>query len=374
MYITVTGYFGSGSSAVLDLLSEYSCNGTGIKDNKGGYEHNTLYFPGGLFDLEDKLLLNNDIHRSDEALRTFKKEMLRLNNYNFGWYGSFSYLFGDEFEKNLNRFIEDLHPFRIKTRYYGQCSKVIFNPFKIPLQLAAKILLGRTIYKWGRQFVYPGKNDGMFVAFPSEDEFYSAAKQFVRDYLKMYQEEEKENTVFDRLLLCHNLYRMPKYFDEDFRVIRLERDVRDVYIFNNYLWKEMNCGSMYPQTYDGFVDYWKRVHECEKEISDSRILSIQFEDLIYKYEETVSKIEEHCGLRPEQHTSPRKYFNPDKSIKNTQVYKLRDVWKSEVERIEEIFPNYIYEYPYDVSTSVMEMFDDSRAERKKGLINILKRS
>jgi len=41
--IGVTGYFGSGSSAVLDLLAEYSCNGTGLKDAKGVYEHTTLY-------------------------------------------------------------------------------------------------------------------------------------------------------------------------------------------------------------------------------------------------------------------------------------------------------------------------------------------
>ena len=37
MNITVTGYFGSGSSAVLDLLSEYSSVGSIVKDKEGGY-------------------------------------------------------------------------------------------------------------------------------------------------------------------------------------------------------------------------------------------------------------------------------------------------------------------------------------------------
>ena len=36
--IAVTGYFGAGSSAVLDLLCEYNCNSTGVKNEKGGYE------------------------------------------------------------------------------------------------------------------------------------------------------------------------------------------------------------------------------------------------------------------------------------------------------------------------------------------------
>lgn len=371
MYIAVTGYFGSGSSAVLDLLSEYSCNGTGLKNDKGGYEHNTLYFPGGIFDLEDKLIKNNDIHRSDEALKTFSREMMRLNNNNFGWYGSFQELFGDRFKDNLQKFISELHPFNIGVRYYGQCEKVVFNPFKIPLQFAAKILFGRTIYKWGRQFVYDSVKPGMTVAFPSEDEFYTAAKRFVKSYLEMYREPDKENIVFDRLLLCHNLYRIPNYFDDDFRIIRVNRDLRDVFVLNKYIWKEINVGGMYPTDIDEFVDYWRRINNCERASSDSRILSINFEDLIYHYDETVSKIEKHCLLPSNRHET-NKYFKPDKSIKNTQVYKLRNMWKSEIDVLEKEFSEFLFDFPYDSATSVSEMFDDSRAVRKKGLLNIIR--
>ena len=102
MNIAVTGYFGSGSSAVLDLLCEFDSVTTGLPDNIKSFEHTTLYQPGGIFDLEDKLLLGNDIHRSDEAIRTFKTEMMRLNDNNFGWFGSFKEMFGDEFEKITN--------------------------------------------------------------------------------------------------------------------------------------------------------------------------------------------------------------------------------------------------------------------------------
>lgn len=371
MYIAVTGYFGSGSSAVLDLLSEYSCNGTGLKNDKGGYEHNTLYFPGGIFDLEDKLLKNNDIHRSDEALKTFSREMLRLNDNNFGWYGSFQELFGESFRNNLQQFIAELHPFNIGVRYYGQCEKVVFNPLKIPLQFAAKILLGRTIYKWGRQFVYDSIKPGMTVAFPSEDEFYTAARRFVKSYLEMYREPDKENIVFDRLLLCHNLYRIPNYFDDDFRIIRVNRDLRDIFVLNKYIWKEINAGGMYPADIDEFVDYWGRINDCEKTSYDNRILSINFEDLIYRYDETVEKIEKHCSLSSNKHDT-NKFFKPDKSIKNTQVFKLRNTWKSEIDRLEKEFPEFLYEFPYENTTSVSEMFDDSRVKRKRGLINIIR--
>lgn len=368
MNVAVTGYFGSGSSAVLDLLAEYSSVGSIVKDKEGGYENTTLYYPGGIFDLEDKLLLGNDIHRSDEALRTFKREMLRLNNNNFGWYGSFEELFEDKFKEILKEFIDELKPFKINSKYYGQCEKVIFNPLKIPLQIAAKILLGRTIYKWGRQFIYKSDCKNMVVAFPSEEEFYEAARKFVSEFMSLYSEDGKEHTVFDRLLLCHNLYRIPKYFSEDFRVIRVERDIRDVYFFNKYLWKEINAGTMYPEQLDVFIDYWRRINAIEKPIVDSRILTINFEDLVYKYEDTVKLIEKHCNIRPEDHIEKKTKFNPEKSIKNTQVFKLRSEWKNENLIIEKKLSKYLYEFPFECSTTVEEMFDDSRVERKHGLL------
>ena len=368
MNIIVTGYFGSGSSAVLDLLSEYESVGSVVKNKAGGYEHTTFYHPGGIFDLEDKLLKNNDIHRSDEALSTFKKEMFRLNNNNFGWYGSFNTLFGDKFEIILNTFIENLHPFKINARYYGQCEKVIFNPFKIPLQIAARVLLGRTIYVWGRQFIYYTKKPEMNVAFPTEEEYFNAAKTFVKSYMDLFKEPAKENTVFDRLVLCHNLYRVPNYFDDDTRIIKVKRDIRDVYIFNKYLWKKINAGSMYPNDINTFLDYWKRIHKIEKEVNDYRILTINFEDLIYKYEETVRQIEQHCQLSADDHKNKKTLFVPKKSIKNTQVYKLNTEWKKELEDLEKKFPQDLYEFPYDIETTVNEMFDDSRAKKKKGLL------
>lgn len=59
MIYVASGYSGSGSSAIVHLLSEYSCCTTGTF---GKYEHLLFYIPDGLFDLEDRLLMNNSIH------------------------------------------------------------------------------------------------------------------------------------------------------------------------------------------------------------------------------------------------------------------------------------------------------------------------
>ena len=369
--IAVTGYFGSGSSAVIDLLCEFECNTTGLPKGIEAFEHTTLYHPGGLFDLEDKLLKGNDIHRSDEAIRTFRKEMMRLNNNNFGWFGSFQEMFGDKFEIIMNEFISDLHPFDIKARYYGQYKTVKFSLKKVALQIAAKIVYGRNIYKWGREYVFDPKERKMISAFPSETEFYNAASKFVSSYMSLFSKEGKKNTIFDRLILCHNANRVPNYFDDSFRLIVLNRDIRDVFVLNKYLWPEINAGTMYPTDVHEFIDYWRRLRSREKKIDDSRILEVNFEDLIYNYDATVYRIKEHCNLSAEK-WNQFEYFDPHRSIKNTQVYKIRDVWQDEVALIEKELPEFLYNFPYENDTSVNEMFDDSRVVRKLGLFQRLK--
>ena len=82
MIISTSGFYCTGSSAVFNLLEEYeSCTAGKLKKWQipaSDYEHIIMYTPDGVFDLEDKLLIGNSIHRSDEALRRFYKEMLLL--------------------------------------------------------------------------------------------------------------------------------------------------------------------------------------------------------------------------------------------------------------------------------------------------------
>ena len=46
--VAVTGYFGTGSSAVVDLLKEYG-NVRVVPYENQSYEHNVLYHHGGLY-------------------------------------------------------------------------------------------------------------------------------------------------------------------------------------------------------------------------------------------------------------------------------------------------------------------------------------
>ena len=59
--IISTGYMGSGSSAITDLVSEFE----DVNNKHRDFEYIFLHCPNGVFDLEDKLLVGNNSIRSD---------------------------------------------------------------------------------------------------------------------------------------------------------------------------------------------------------------------------------------------------------------------------------------------------------------------
>lgn len=352
--IAVTSYCGTGSSAVIDLLSEYSsCTTNDLRR----YEHILFYDINGIFDLEDKLLRGIDIHRSDEAIKSFKKSMMKLYKNNFGWFGSYEAMYGEKFKSLLDNFINELPQYTIKGKWYGQYAGVRFSFIKVILQLGAKILQNRDIHKWGRQYVIKG-SDNMILSFPTEEEFFSAARKFVEGYLELVAGKEDKNIIFDHLLLPHNAFRLPNYFDDDFRLIIVDRDVRDMYALTSHVWPAIHSEAPFPKNCDDFIDFWGRMKKCERIIDDSRIYRLQFEDLIYNYDETVKKIEEFIGLNPEDHVDKKKYFDPEKSIKNTQNFLIDPNWEKEGEKVAKALPEYIYEFPYKIETSMKETFDN----------------
>lgn len=357
--IIVTGMFGCGSSAVWDLLSEYCSNQTGLPDERA-YEQNIFYTPGGLFDLADKLLIGNDLHRSDEALKLFYREMKKLNDNDFGWFGSYKALFGNQFMELVEHFMNELKIYKVKGRYYGQYTGVRFSALKLILQIGAKLLQNRKIYKWGRQYQFIDKKEEMLLAFPDEEEFYKAAQKFVKSYLELFGTIENGNIIYDRLLLPHNLWRVPLYFDSDIRIIYVKRDVRDLYILNKYIWPRLHAGVMYPNELGEFCSFWTGCRKAERRIEDERILTLHFEELVYSYDVCVKKIENFCGLSPMDHTEMKKYFDPDKSRMNTQTFLLKEEWEREAELIEKRFKEEVFAFPVRERPELSLMFDDSR--------------
>ncbi len=348
--IIPTGYMGSGSSAVTDLVAEFK----NCKNEFKTYEYVLLHCPNGLFDLEDKLLIGNNAIRSDEAIRTFENQMKKLYNKKFWWVGNYKKIIGNDFMDITNEYINSLINFHYDGYWYMNEEVNAKMFFKLLVRKPLKILTLNKI-KFKKVLKY---NDGMKICLPTKEEFYKKSQNYIYKIIEKISRGE-ENVVLDQFLLPFNLHRVDNYFDDRLRVIVVERDPRDVFIINKYIWQQKQICVPIPLDANDFCKYYRRMRESEKECNSSKVLRVKFEDLIYKYDDTLNIIINHLGFNKEDHINRKSRFNPELSIKNTQLFN-NIIYKDEIKIIEKELKEYLYDFPYSLENEVKNTveFDD----------------
>lgn len=344
-YVAITGYYGTGSSAVIDLLKEYER--VGIAAPTDPYEHMAFYSPGALFDLSSILLGPFcSAYTSDMAINRFISAANRLNNNNFGWFGSYKAYYGSKYSQIVQEFISSISECKSKKRKNAaHVEKVRFSLFKCCLQIGAKLIYNRPINKWGNKYVYdsmPG-----YLALPTKEEFSAAAKQYTSSYMGMCSNGNKLE-VFDHLIWPQQVDSLDVLFPNNFKVIVVQRDPRDVYLLNKYYWHQhhLTTGTPYFSTDPRkFIDEWKRTIYINDD--NKNVLYVYFEDLIYRYDSCLYNIESFLKLEPNTHKYYQERFKPLDSIENTQIYNVSEDWKKEVSIIESELKDYLYDFPYN---------------------------
>ncbi len=354
--IAVTGYYGTGSSAVIDLLSEVS----GVTCALGSrYEHTNFNCAGGLFDLEARLFDDNaDYYSRDIALNDFYNEMRKQYYNNFGWYGSYKKKIGERYLRSVEEFVGAISTSG-SMKSLAHTTKRRFSLVKAALQIAAKVLWGRRYGALGCKYIYDKDPQRFLIA--SHDEFLIAAQTFVKTYFDCCQ-KDKDDMVYDHLLFPEQNNVVDRYFDDDFRLIIVDRDPRDIFVSDKYFWSTAKFGFQtmpMPREINEFCSFWKEMHDrATKRNGQKNILFISFEDLIYKYDESVERIFAFCDIAPGRHVRKREVFNPNKSIENTQVFNLIKESKEECAVIGKLLPELIYDFPYERSGNRDAVFDD----------------
>ncbi len=351
--IFVTGFFGTGSSAVIDLLKEFEGVDIAIGDR---YEHCLFLGQSCLLDLYQRLYgAYSNRMIQDIAINDFIDEMNRQNKYNFGWYGSYRKLFGDKFANAVEEFVASISV-GVKDDAIAHAKGTRFSLIKCFLQIGAAILKGYKITKLGRAYCYDGKNVRYLTA--SEEEFVEYARLFIQKYFKLC--EKKETEVYDHIILPEQCGAMKQFFTDE-KLIIVDRDPRDVYLSAHHIWNTVRCGSQrapFPDGIDNFCSIWQRGHELTLKNADcDRIKIVRFEDLIYKYDETVKDIAEFCELDLSKHTAKGKVFVPAKSIKNTQVFRKSPEFNGETEILERELAGYLYDFPFETTTPIEDVVD-----------------
>lgn len=339
------GYMGSGSSAITDFMREF--DGCHVADTN--FEYVFLHCPNGVFDLEDKLLVGNNAVRSDEAIHSFENMMYQLYYRKFWWVGNYKKNLGADFKTITDEYINEIVQFIPRDYWYMQ-ERLNFPRFLwMGMRAVLRKLSGGKI-----QIRRPLEYRPMRISLLRPEEFYTASKKFIERIITLMG-REGSHLVLDQLLLPHNLWRVPKYFGEEAECFVVDRDPRDVYLLNKYVWPKESGQLPYPAQADEFCDYYLRLREMERETDCPQVHRIRFEDFVYQYEKTADRIMETVGLLPEQHARKRMYFDPDRSVFNTQLF-LDEKYRDEIQIIEKKLGKYLYDFPYKIDLDYSKMF------------------
>lgn len=344
--IVPVGYMGSGSSAITHLVSEFK----GYEAKAGIFEYVFLHCPNGLFDLEDKLLVGNNSLRSDEALHSFYNTMKQLYDKKYWWVGHYKDIVGEDFLKVTEEFVDSLIQCKPDYFWYQQenvNTKMFFQ--LIINKIVSTVTLKKVQLK--KPLLYPE----VWLSYVKPEEFYTEARKYLMKVLEMLGVNEN-NIILDQLLLPHNLHRVDNYFDSSLKAFVVERDPRDVFIINKYIWPSQNEVVPFSTNVEEFCKQYRLLREMERKSQSDKIIHLKFEDLIYKYDETIDRILEFLGLTKEDHVRQKEKFNPAISINNTQLFRANEKYRSEGKIIEELLSEYIYDFPYENDVNVNKIF------------------
>ena len=275
--------------------------------------------------------------------------MQKLYNKKFWWVGNYKKIIGKDFMKFVNQFIDEITEYNYEGYWYTHEEVSLEMFIKLLLRKPIKILTGGK-YKFKKRVLR--YKDGMRISFIKPQRYYKAANKFINNILD-YIAPDGNNIILDQFLLPFNLHRIDNYFDDEVRTIVVERDPRDVYILNKYIWGEKGISIPMPKEVNKFVEFYKGMRESEIIKDSNKVLRIRFEDLIYNYDSELKKIIKFLGFKESDHINKKTRFNPEISIKNTQLFR-KEEYKEEIKIIEENLKDYLYDFKEKIYNNVNE--------------------
>lgn len=329
MIIDITGFGWSGSGAVLDLLSEYD----NVITPDSNMEFSILHNVDGIMDLEYKLSHKHcRILDSDIAIKRFLHLVSSYYNKNKQLKGHIlpicenyiSQLVGIEY--NSRSFYDTIYLNDKKTRHIALYNAILGKIFGNPI-------LGNLGGKQIKERLKSYNINKKYLSYlPSN--FMRATKSMMSQVLELFRNGKKDILLTDHMISPDNPDMFFKYIEEDTKCIIVRRDPRDTYILAREIYKGKIPVPV--DNVDDFIWFYKKTIEETRVPDSDKILSIQFEDLIYNYEETTQKIEKFTGIK--NHVKKKEAFNPSVSVNNTQLFSKYSKYESDIKKIEEKLP------------------------------------
>ena len=333
-FISCASYYGTGSSAITDFVSEF--NNVYSFTNE---EFRFIQDPDGISDLEFNLVECFNRHNSGHSLKRYK----RLVDFYCGNFlgKKYSIFFGEKWKEYSYQYIHELTDFTFPGWWqYDLYDKGFFFYFR--KRILNKIL-HMTIWRndVDRQ-INTMKKEITYCSHPSEEKFLKSTRKYIESLFSSVIPDGKDIMMVDQLLPPMNLKRYLRYFNNNIKVVVVDRDPRDVFILDKYVWKD----GILPNEVETFCKWYvyTREHRKKENLDTNEIKFIQFEDMIYQYDLTIKKLINWLGLDEKNHIKKKKIFKPSVSINNTQMWKKYLEASEEVKIIEKRLTEYLYDY------------------------------
>lgn len=323
--VTCAGFGGSGSSAITDILKEFEA----IK-SLGSFEFTLAHELDGISDLEYYLVDNKHRLNCDLAIFRFKKLVDRINNGYSLYINNFKEISNDYIKSIIQLEWEGYwHNHELR---YSKLNHLLY--FKIPTKIQTTL---NKIRKSEYEIVPKFKKDRMFYSSLTENEFLEKTRNYtneiIKDIIKSNFNESVSMIALDQLVSPNQIGRYTRYF-KNMKVILVDRDPRDIFLLNQLYWNE---GWIPSNDIDIFIKWFKQTRNSmiTDEYVDKNVLRVKFEDLIYNYDCEINRVYKFLNTDEEHHKDKMKYFNPEISKKNTELWNKKEanIYTEEIERI-----------------------------------------
>ncbi len=328
MIVGACSFGSTGSSVVTDYLCEFK--DVQVLDNM---EFTWVSDVDGLLDLDYHLMhphnrTADSIHAIERYRRKVEESLRRYNKKG----GIDPKVFKDSSDKFLDAVTQ------LKWDWYLPHNRNFFQTHLID-DFVKKRIIPRIERKKGHRIKCWPMEEVSFSVCPGN--FDEAAKNHVRELLTALGADFSKPIVLDQPFPGNNPQACFKFFDDPYAIV-VDRDPRDNYIFANT--KLIGMTHFMPiQPVEDFVKYYRALRKGQpyKETND-RILSLKFEDLVYHYEDTTSRLRDFLHL-PEN-PNPKSVFDPAQSMANTQLWKRFPQYARDIEYIERELSEYLFDY------------------------------
>lgn len=319
--LDLSGYAFTGKHAVIDLVREFE----GYHVPHFTFEFCLLRIQGGILDLKTALVDDWSPIRSDAAIRRFKKLVRRVGTRNSRlnlrtWFEATGLNYDEHFN---HRFFE------LSERYLNELVDASWKaewPYAMAEWSAPDLFWRRVKRHLGFKSAYAVE---MYLAAPGD--FIGATRRYLRDLLSSSVAPGTKTVVMHNAFEPFNPYRSLDFFDSA-KCIIVDRDPRDNYV----------AGLSYKPIALPAAEFATRYRlyrlAAERNLRPSdRILRIQFEDLVLRYEQTLKRILAFLGEDRSVHVRPLQYFDPAVSAKNVGIWKAHSD-QAAIEHIRKALP------------------------------------